>query len=153
MPTKNAALAKPQGCTNLKLMQLSRRVARLYDADVRALGLKHTQYALLSYVVRQGAITQAALAQAIGLQPSTITRNLQPLLAQGWLQVHAGSDARSHQVVATARGVQVRAQAQVAWKQSQLALNQRLGNERVQRLHALLDECVALLDEPDPAHD
>jgi DNA-binding MarR family transcriptional regulator len=153
MPTKKTAAAKPQGCTNLKLMQLSRRVARLYDADVRALGLKHTQYALLSYVVRQGAITQTALAQAIGLQPSTITRNLQPLLAQGWLQVQAGSDARSHQVVATASGQTLRTQAQVAWKQSQLALNQRLGNERVQRLHTLIDECVALLDEPGTNDD
>jgi hypothetical protein len=61
--------------------------------------------------------------------------------------VQAGSDARSHQVVATASGQTLRTQAQVAWKQSQLALNQRLGNERVQRLHTLIDECVALLDE------
>ena len=31
---------KPQGCTNLKLRQLMRRVAQLYDAEVGKTGLK-----------------------------------------------------------------------------------------------------------------
>ena len=42
---------KPQGCTNLKLRQLMRRVAQHYDAEVGKTGLRGTQYSLLSYVV------------------------------------------------------------------------------------------------------
>jgi hypothetical protein len=45
---------KPQGCTNLKLRQLMRRVAQLYDAEVGKTGLRGTQYSLLSYVVKLG---------------------------------------------------------------------------------------------------
>jgi hypothetical protein len=33
---------KPQGCTNLKLRQLMRRVAQHYDAEVGKTGLKGT---------------------------------------------------------------------------------------------------------------
>ncbi|RZU02564.1 DNA-binding MarR family transcriptional regulator [Rivibacter subsaxonicus] len=140
------AVASPQGCTNLKLHQLGRRVARLYDAEVRALGLKGTQYSLLSYVVKLGPIQPGALAAAIGIAPSTLTRNLQPLQAQGWIVIEPGADARSLLVSATESGQALRAQAQRAWKRSQLELNARLGEERVVQLHALIDECLLQLD-------
>jgi hypothetical protein len=54
---------EPRGCTNLKLRQLGRRVARLYDGDQRALGLKGTQYSLLSYVVKLGPVRPSDLAR------------------------------------------------------------------------------------------
>ena len=47
-------MSTPRGCTNLKLRRLSRTVARLYDAEMRPLGLNGAQYALLSHVVRLG---------------------------------------------------------------------------------------------------
>ena len=50
------AVERPQGCTNLKLRQLMRRVAQRYDAEVGQVGLKGTQYSLLSYVVKLGPI-------------------------------------------------------------------------------------------------
>jgi DNA-binding MarR family transcriptional regulator len=146
-----AAAGQPTGCTNFKLHQLGRRVARLYDVDVRALGLKGTQYSLLSHVVRLGPIQPSALAARMQLDPSTLTRNLQPLVAQGWVEVVAGNDARSRQVRATDTGRALREQAQRAWKRSQLALNTRLGTARVHQLHTLIDECMALLDEAVPA--
>ena len=55
-PPSHPAVAAPQGCTNLKLRQLSRAVTRHYDAYVAPLGLKNTQYSLLSHVVRLGPI-------------------------------------------------------------------------------------------------
>ena len=110
--------ATPQGCTNLKLRQLTRMVTRHYDRHVAETGLKNT-----------------------------LTRNLQPLVAQGWLSIGAGSDARSRLVEATEAGRAKRAEGQRAWKAAQLALNQRLGTQRVAALHALLDTCIACLDE------
>ena len=81
------------------------------------------------------------------LDASTLTRNLQPLLAQGWLQLGPGEDARSRLVEATAEGRAKRAEGQRAWKQAQLALNARLGAQRVAALHGLIDDCVDRLDE------
>jgi DNA-binding MarR family transcriptional regulator len=140
--------AAPQGCTNLKLRQLGRRVTRLYDDEQRALGLKGTQYSLLSGAIKLGPVTQSTLAAALKLEPSTLTRNLQPLVARGLLRIEPGDTGRSHHVVATDAGRALREQAQQGWKRSQLALNRRLGPERVAALHALLDECLARLEEP-----
>src|SRR5689334_24036161 len=85
---------KPQGCTNLKLRQLMRRVARHYDAEVGKTGLRGTQYSLLSHVVKLGPIRPVDLAAAMNVDASTLSRNLQPLAAAGWLVQEAGADAR-----------------------------------------------------------
>jgi DNA-binding MarR family transcriptional regulator len=143
----------PKGCTNLKLRQLSRAVTRHYDAYVAPLGLKNTQYSLLSHVVLLGPIRPSDLARRMRLDNSTLTRNLQPLLAQGWVELGAGADARSRLVSATDAGRAKRSEAQKAWKQAQLALNERLGPARVAGLHALLDECMELLDSPEGDDD
>ena len=144
---KNAA--KPQGCTNLKLRQLTRMVTRHYDHHVSETGLKNTQYALLSYVVRLGPIRPGELAKRMHMDASTLTRNMQPLVAHGWLQIGAGIDARSRLVEATEAGRAKQAEGQRAWKAAQLALNERLGIERVVALHELLHACIECLDD-DP---
>ncbi|HVK31869.1 MAG TPA: MarR family winged helix-turn-helix transcriptional regulator [Burkholderiaceae bacterium] len=137
---------KPQGCTNLKLRQLSRAVTRHYDAYVAPTGLKNTQYSLLSHVVLLGPIRPVDLAQRMRIEASTLTRNLQPLVLQGWVELGPGEDARSRLVTATAAGAAKRVEGQRAWKQAQLALNERLGQARVAALHSLLDDCLAALD-------
>lgn len=138
---------KLQGCTNLKLRQLGRMVTRHYDRYMSSVGLKNTQYALLSHVVKLGPIRPSDLAKRMQMDASTLTRNLQPMAAQGWLTVGAGEDARSRLVEATAAGQAIRAEGQRAWKAAQLALNERLGMEHVLALHHLLDSCIASLDE------
>jgi DNA-binding MarR family transcriptional regulator len=140
---------KPRGCTNLKLRQLSRVVTRHYDGYVGATGLKNTQYSLLSHVVLLGPIRPSDLAQRMRLDASTLTRNLQPLLAQGLLRQGPGQDARSRLVEATDEGRAKRTEGQRAWKQAQLAFNERLGSERVAALHALLDDCIERLDDEE----
>ena len=141
-----AIATKPRGCTNFKLRQLARSMTRHYDAYVASSGLKITQYSLLSYVVRQGPIQPVDLAQRMSLEASTLTRNLQPLIAHGWIAVGPGADARSRLIHASDAGRAKHTEAQRAWKQAQLALNARLGDARVARLHDLIDACLADLD-------
>ena len=122
-------------------------VTRHYDHYMSEVGLKNTQFALLSHIVKLGPIRPSDLAKRMQMDASTLTRNLQPMVAQGWLTVGAGQDARSRLVEASPAGQAIRAQGQLAWKAAQLALNERLGIERVLALHDLLDTCITCLDE------
>ncbi|MEY4736961.1 MAG: hypothetical protein RL302_1280 [Pseudomonadota bacterium] len=135
----------PQGCTNLKLRQLMRRVAQHYDAEVGKTGLKGTQYSLLSYVVKLGPIRAVDLAAQMKINTSTLSRNLQPLVAAGWIAINPGDDARSRLIVATDAGQLKRSEAQRKWRVAQEGINQLLGPERVVALHALIDESMELL--------
>jgi DNA-binding MarR family transcriptional regulator len=136
---------KPQGCTNLKLRQLMRRVARHYDAELGKTGLKTTQYSLLSYALKLGPIRPGDLAREMKMEPSTLTRNLRPLVDAGWLRLEAGADARSRLVSITDAGREKRQEAQRRWRAAQEGINAALGVPRVLALHALIDECLDLL--------
>jgi len=142
-----APALRPQGCTNLKLRQLMRRVAQRYDAEVGQVGLKGTQYSLLSYVIKLGPIRPVDLAEAMNVDASTLSRNLKPLVAAGWLMQEAGADARSRLVRATDAGREKRVEAQRRWRVAQEGLNAALGPQRVIALHALIDEAMRALDE------
>lgn len=143
----------PRGCTSLKLRQLTRRVSQHYDRIVGAAGLKTTQYSLLSCVTRLGPIRPGDIAETMEMDASTLTRNLQPLIAGGWIEVGPGPDGRSRFVSATPAGRDKHAEAQRQWKRAQLSLNARLGEERVAALHALLDGCLATINETEEPID
>ena len=57
-------LPAPRGCTNLKLRQLGRRVSQHYDRIVGAVGLKTSQYSLLSHIVTLGPIRPGEIGRA-----------------------------------------------------------------------------------------
>ena len=143
----------PRGCTSLKLRQLSRVVTRHYDSYVAATGLKNSQYSLLSHALMLGPVRPSELALRMGLQPSTLTRNLRPLVSQGLLRLGLGADARSRVVEVTAAGRAKRAEAKLAWKHAQVSLNGRLGVARTAALHELIDECMMQLGSDAAAID
>jgi len=140
-------LSKPQGCTNFKLRQLTRVVSRHYDAYIAGSGLKTSQYSLLSNVATHGPIRPVDLAARMRMDASTLTRNLKPLIAEGWVEMGEGADARSRLLTLTGNGHAKRDEARALWRKAQLALNERLGVERVLALHALLDDALAMLGE------
>jgi DNA-binding MarR family transcriptional regulator len=137
--------SRPQGCTNFKLRQLVRRVSQLYDQELAQAGLKTTQYSLLSHVLRLGPIRPGDLAAAMTMDASTLTRNLKPLAAAGWLEQAAGDDGRSRRVQITPAGREQHALAQRHWKAAQQRLNQQLGVDTVLALHALVDQSLQRL--------
>ena len=145
----------PRGCSSQKVRVLSRRISRHFDHVVASSGLKTTQYSLLSAIVRLGPLRPGDLARVMELDASTLTRNLQPLIAAGWAVVGPGADERSRLVEATDAGRDKRTEAQRAWKRAQLAFNERVGEAAVARLHAAVEECMARLeaheDSPDSA--
>lgn len=141
----------PKGCTNFKLRQLTRRVTQHFDRAMALTGLKITQYSLLSLVDKLGPLAPGALARHMEMEASTLTRNLRPLVAAGWVQLGEGADARSRLVQITPEGRALRTQAQRQWKAAQLALNQQMGAARVAALHSLLDQGLATFYEEGAA--
>lgn len=138
--------ASPLGCTNLKLRQFMRRVTQLYDVQLAKVGLKTTQYSLLSYIAKLGPIGQTELASHIKMGTSTLSRNLKPLVDAQWVVVSAGNDARSRLVSLTEAGRLKRAEAQRRWRVAQDDIQRMLGTDKVAQLHDLIDRSMALLE-------
>src|ERR1700754_227193 len=126
-----AAAVSPRGCSSEKLRQLSRRVSQHFDRIVAVTGLKTTQYSLLSSVVQLEPVRPGDLANQREMDASTLTRNLQPLVAKGWIVVGPGDDGRSRFITATPEGREKCATARREWKRAQLAFNARVGDDTV----------------------
>lgn len=138
---------QPQGCTNFKLRQLLRSVSRLYDAQISQAGLKGSQFSLLSFVLSLGPIAPSELALRMGMDASTLSRNLRPLIDKGFVVQGPGVDARSRRVDITPAGRSKHAEARQFWKAAQQDVNRRLGTAEVVRLHQLIDQTQALLQD------
>ena len=146
---------KPLGCTCFKLRKLTRTMSRLYDQHLATVGLKTTQYSVLTNAARE-ALPVAELAERLGTERTTLTRNLKPLTEAGWITLEAGADSRQRIVTITAAGRAKVKQAHVAWRAAQDALEDLLGTATVRALHAQLDatliQLTPLIEELQHAH-
>jgi len=141
--------AEPRGCTHFRLRQLLRAVGRLYDSELAAAGLKGTQYSLLSSIIGLEPVQPADLARHMGLDASTLTRNLRVMIDEGWVLQGPGHDSRSRRIESTPAGRARHALAQRHWKRAQLELNTLLGASEVAALHELIDHGLAQLKRID----
>jgi DNA-binding MarR family transcriptional regulator len=108
-------------------------------------GLKTTQFSLLSCVDKLGPLRPGDLAAGLKMDASTLTRNLKPLVEAGWVTVTAGDNARSRLVSLTESGRAKRAEARRHWRVAQDGINRLLGVDQVLALHALIDQSMEKL--------
>jgi DNA-binding MarR family transcriptional regulator len=142
------------GCTCFKLRKLTRTMSRLYDQHLAQAGLKTTQYSVLVNAARE-AMPVSELAERLGTERTTLTRNLKPLIEAGWIVLAAGADSRQRIVTITDKG---RARQQAAypfWRTAQTEFEHLVGLEQVRLLHGQLDATLAhvtpLLEESSHA--
>src|SRR5215472_1683757 len=66
-------------CACLKVRTAARAVTRFYDDAFRPVGLRATQLSVLVAVASSEAVSIASLSRLLGMDRSTLTRNLRPL--------------------------------------------------------------------------
>ncbi len=125
----------------------SRELTRRYDAALRPAGLRTTQLSLLSRLEDEGPLPVSRLAARIGLDRTSLTRELQVLSARGLVAVDPARDRRTRVVSLTAAGAAVLAAAWPHWEAAQAATFGGLGPERTARLLADLRAVAGLATE------
>lgn len=133
----NPTSRPPCACTALR--RASRVLSQMYDDELRSLGLKNTQLAVLQAVSRAGSTTQARLAQELSVDSTTLSRNVKVLEGNGWLQGTEGGDRREHILSLTGTGQELLRQAERPWNRAQDKLRKSLGEGRWEQLFDLLE--------------
>src|SRR5713101_7267583 len=142
---RHKRLASPCLCNALR--QASRAVSRLYDEELRGVGLRTTRYSLLSRLNRVGEVRQRDLGGMTSLDETTLTRNLRPLIDAGWVSAGTGEDRREKLVRLTEAGAAKLRKALPAWKRAQERLRSRLPDGVWSSLLAALPDLAQLADE------
>ena len=134
-------------CLCAALRQASRAVTRIYDAGLRAIGLRVTQFALLSLLSRSGEVRQGELGEIASLDETTLTRSLRPLKKSGWVTIRAGADRREKLVAITEAGKEKVEQARPAWSRAQERLRRALPDWTWDSLFAALPDVTKAASE------
>ncbi len=129
-------------CVCLGVRRAARLVARRYDEALRPLGLTSGQFSILAALLRDRAAPLGVLADLLGLERTTLNRNLKPLEAMGLVETTpAESDARVRGLVLTPAGRTLLDRAVPHWRAAQADSQRRLGEAGWRdlrlRLHAL----------------
>ena len=127
-------------CLCINLRRAARGVSRHYDGALAGFGINGAQYSLLCNLQRLDQPSISSLADAMGLDRSTLGRNLRVLEGEGLVRLVEGDDLRNRLVLLTEAGAARLAAALPAWEAAQQKLIDRLGAEKRETLLALLDE-------------
>ena len=103
----------------MRLRLLNRVVTNFYDDALRPLGLKVSQLNILIVTARLGLARPAQVCEILQLDTSTLSRNVERMRAQGWLEVVPEEDARAQPFRLTAQGKRLIEKAVPAWEEAQ----------------------------------
>ncbi|MFM7423847.1 MAG: MarR family winged helix-turn-helix transcriptional regulator [Elainella sp.] len=138
-------------CTCFNLRKASRLITRFYAEMLKPTGLVNTQFTILAAVAlaETGAVasnTMSHLATGLGMDRTTLTRNLKPLERDGLLQIQPGQDQRERVVSLTPAGQERLAQAFPLWQQAQTQVIAALGQQDWEQLLAEVTKTVSTLE-------
>lgn len=128
------------GCLMARARQLARVVTAIYDDELRDFEVKPSQLSLLVVVAKAGPIRRIDIGRAADLDPSTLTRNLSVMLANGWIkEVVEGDDRRGNPVSITPKGKNLIERVAPAWRKAQQRARKLLGNDQADALLSMVN--------------
>jgi len=135
-----------RSCIAVRLRLLNRVVTNLYDDALRPLGLRASQLNILVVTAKLGLARPAQVCEILQLDASTLSRNLERMRAQGWLEAVSDEDGRAQPFRLTPRGKRLIDKAFPAWEEGQRRAEELLGKDGL----ALLDQATRKVRKPKP---
>jgi DNA-binding MarR family transcriptional regulator len=130
-------------CVAFNLRKSAQVVGRIYAKEMRGSPIKGPLFALMMIIDKHGPASITALASDIGLDRTTLTRNLKPLEQKGLIQIQQVS-ANRKEVTILPEGQAALRRAAVCWRKAQNKVVSELGEERWTRMREDLSAVMAL---------
>jgi DNA-binding MarR family transcriptional regulator len=125
-------------CVCSSLRMATRSVNRLYDRALSPAGLRVTGYSILSRLADGGPMPVGELAGRLGMERTTCTREVAPLVDAGLVEIATGPDRRRRLLRLTSLGRERRAEAYPLWERVQRMVGDAFGDAEVADLLARL---------------
>jgi DNA-binding MarR family transcriptional regulator len=139
------------GCTCLRARRAARHLSRIYDSALEPAGITANQLGLLAKLLGASlhgkeSLSIGALADRVGMHPSTLNRDLKPLKMRGFVaDALDPGDRRVRAVLITKKGQAKLRRAIPSWRRAQTQVQDVLGMEVMLSLGGLLDLASAKL--------
>jgi DNA-binding MarR family transcriptional regulator len=121
-------------CACFNLRRAARLITRRYESGLKSTGLKATQFPLLLAACDKEGILLTKMARLLGMDRTSLTRNLNTLTMRGLLTVEMGEDKRERRISITPKGLELLEAAVPLWQKVQRDVVQALGPDKWSRL-------------------
>ncbi len=125
-------------CANARMRRTMRALNRIYDQALKPAGIKSTQFTLLATLSAQNEIPLTKLSDILALDRTTLSRNLGPLAARGWIRIERDQDERLRIISITSGGVDKLDEAAPLWRRAQKQVVDHVGVEQLTQLSETL---------------
>ena len=134
-------------CTCGELRKAARAITLLYDNAFKSSGLLSTQLGVLQMIYKSDSIRITDLAKELGMDRTTLTRNLSVLQRQGFIKISSGKDNRTRIVTITNKGRTTIAKAIPLWNDVQNKVKKQMGETLWNELMVNLSQFVKVADQ------
>jgi DNA-binding MarR family transcriptional regulator len=134
-----------RNCVCFNLRRVARVVTQFFDAELRRHGIRSTQGSILSALNITGPTNMADLSDLLGMERTTLLRNLRPLQRDGMVDVEGGGRGGRVEVSLTVKGRKQIEKLAPAWEAAQRTAVTVLGEKRWSALLADLDAVTTAL--------
>lgn len=132
-------------CVGFNLRRVARVVTNFFDAEMRRHGIRSTQGSILAALPSTGSTNMADLSEFMGMERTTLLRNLRPLQRDGLVAVERGGHGGRVELSLTPKGRKQIEKFAPAWESAQRTAVQVLGEQRWSALLADLDKVASAL--------
>lgn len=119
-----------ENCVCFNLRWAARMMTKFYDAEVRRHGIRANQATILLVLKAKESWTMAELSDALGMERTTLVRNLQPLQRDGLATAEGGGRGGRVELTITAKGRKQLEKIMPAWRAAQSAAVKTIGAQR-----------------------
>jgi len=145
--SKELDMSAGENCVCFNLRWVTRAVTQFYDAEMRRHGIRPTQCPILSCLHARDSWSMAELSDWLGMDRTTLVRNLRPLQRDGLVQVSGGGRGNRVELTITAKGRKQVENLQPAWKAAQSAVVKTLGEKRWSAILSDLETAALALNK------
>jgi DNA-binding MarR family transcriptional regulator len=142
---KELDMSAVENCVCFNLRRVARAVTQFYDAEMRRHGIRPTQGTILASLMSRDTWNMAELSDWLGMERTTLVRNLRPLQRDGLVRISGGGRGRLVELAITAKGRKQIEKLTPAWKSSQNAAVKTLGEKRWSGILSDLETAVTAL--------
>ena len=93
-----------ENCVCFNLRWVTRKVTQFFDAEMRRHGIRPTQGTILAALNARDSWSMAELSDWLGMDRTTLVRNLQPLQRDGLVELGGGGRGKLVELAITAKG-------------------------------------------------
>ena len=145
--SKELDFSVSENCVCFNLRWVTRAVTQFYDAEMRRHGIRPTQGTILSTLMAKDSWNMAELSDWLGMERTTLVRNLGPLQRDGLVKADGGGRGRPVELAITAKGRKQIEKITQAWKSAQRAVVKTLGAKRWSAILSDLETAALALNK------